>query len=124
VWCGALIKAGSKRIEEGRELLLGLGHRRKKRLEEGDDRWVPPVSRRKEKRWVPVRERRYGPRADSVTGPNRFPGSISIFISSFLLFFFCFLISFVSFAKMHQINSNHFQKFSKNQSNDLTLQKN
>jgi hypothetical protein len=34
---GASIKAVSKRIEEERELLLGLGHRRKKRLEEGDD---------------------------------------------------------------------------------------
>jgi hypothetical protein len=39
------------------------------------------------------------------------PGPFSYFL--FFFFFFCFLISFVSFAKMLQINSNHFQKNSK-----------
>jgi hypothetical protein len=50
------------------------------------------------------------------------PGSFSYFL--FFFFFFCFLISFVSFAKMLQIISNHFQKFSRIQCNDLTLQEN
>jgi hypothetical protein len=52
----ALIKAGSKGIEEGREgLLLGLDHRRVKRLEIDDDRWVPPVGEEESGGWVPVR---------------------------------------------------------------------
>jgi hypothetical protein len=53
----------------------------------------------------------------SSSGPNGFPGVLFIFLFSFLLFFSVFRISFVSFAKMLQINSNHFQKFSKNQHN-------
>jgi hypothetical protein len=52
-----------------------------------------------------------------------FPGVLFLF-SFLFFFFFYFLISFVSSAKMLQINSNHFQKFSKNQCNDLTLQEN
>jgi hypothetical protein len=47
---------------------------------------------------------------------------VFFFFSSFLLFLFS--ISFISFAKLLQINSNHFQKNSKNQCNDLTLQEN
>jgi hypothetical protein len=54
-----------------------------------------------------------------VPGQIGFPGPFSYFL--FFFFFFCFLNSFISFAKMLQINSNHFQKFSKNQCNDLTL---
>jgi hypothetical protein len=38
---------------------------------------------------------------------------LNFFLISFLFLFFCFLNSFVSFAKMLQINSNHFQEFSK-----------
>jgi hypothetical protein len=45
------------------------------------------------------------------------PGPFSIFISFFLLFSFLISISFVSFAKRLQFNSNHFQKFSKIQNN-------
>jgi hypothetical protein len=54
-----------------------------------------------------------GPWAACGTGPIRFPGSIFIFFSSLLLFFFYFLNSFIDFAKMLQINSNHFQNFCK-----------
>jgi hypothetical protein len=63
-----------------------------------------------------------GPRARSPVGLKGFPGSISIFISSFLFFFFCFLISFLEFAKLLQINSNHFQKFCKIQGKVLNQQ--
>jgi hypothetical protein len=42
--------------------------------------------------WLP------GPRAISGSGPNRSPGSFSYFSFSFLLFFFCFLNSFIDFA--------------------------
>jgi hypothetical protein len=56
------------------------------------------------------------------------PRWLRLLLSPFFLFCFpfllfsVFLISFVSFAKMLQINSNQFLKFSKNQCNDLTLQ--
>jgi hypothetical protein len=40
------------------------------------------------------------------------PRPFSIFLFS-SLFLFCFLISFVTFANMLQINSNHFHKFCK-----------
>jgi hypothetical protein len=65
-----------------------------------------------------------GPRVDSVTGPNRSLRPVSIFIlfSSFSFSVFLFLLYLLQ--KMLQINSNHFQKFSKNQCNDLTLQEN
>jgi hypothetical protein len=54
---------------------------------------------------------------------ERVASALFHFYFVFFFFFFSFLIYFVSFAKMLQINSNHFQKFSKNQCNDLTLQK-
>jgi hypothetical protein len=44
-----------------------------------------------------------------------------IFLFSFLLFFLWFLYSFVSFAKMLQINSNHFQEFSKIQNSPFKI---
>jgi hypothetical protein len=52
---------------------------------------------------------------------------LGLFFVFFLFFLFSilyFLFSFLSFAKMLQFKSNHFQKFSKNQCNDLTLQEN
>jgi hypothetical protein len=56
-----------------------------------------------------------GPRLASGVGPKGFPGSIFIFFSSLLLFLFCFLNSFIDFAKKRfQINLNHFQRFYKN----------
>jgi hypothetical protein len=58
-----------------------------------------------------------GPWAASGAGPNGLPRVqfyFYFFLSSFL---FCFLKSFVSFAKRLQFDSNHFQKFSKIQNN-------
>jgi hypothetical protein len=54
-----------------------------------------------------------GPWARSSAGLIRSPGPVFLFSFLFFFFFFCFLISFVSFAKMLQINSNHFQNFQK-----------
>jgi hypothetical protein len=48
------------------------------------------------------------PWARSGRGLEWFPGSSFIFFSSLLLFFSIFLNSFIDFAKMLQINSNHF----------------
>jgi hypothetical protein len=50
-----------------------------------------------------------GPWLASGVGPKGFPGSIFIFLSSFF-----FLNSFTDFAKMLQINLNHFQRFYRN----------
>jgi hypothetical protein len=85
--------------------------------EERDDRWGPPVSEGREGRGY-----RFGEGASWAAGLiwswarwfPRGPFSIFIFLS---LFPFLFSISFVSFAKRLQINSNHFQKFSKIQNN-------
>jgi hypothetical protein len=58
----------------------------------------------------------------SLLGRNGVPWPFFYF---YFVFFFSFLIfRFVSksFAKRLQFNSNHFQKFSKNPCNDLTLQ--
>jgi hypothetical protein len=41
------------------------------------------------------------------------PRGLFLFYFIFFFFFFCFLISLILFAKMLQINSNHFQNFSK-----------
>jgi hypothetical protein len=81
------------------------------------DRWVPPVIRGREEegtlsgclvRWAAGR---FG------VGPERVPAvQFSYFSCSFSFSFFCFLISILSFANMLQINSNHFQEFSKIQS--------
>jgi hypothetical protein len=101
-----------------------LGHRRKKWLEVGDDRWVPPVSEGEREEGCTGSGEVSGPRARFFVGPKGLPGVLFLFSFLFFFFFFCFLISFVSFAKMLQINSNQFQKFSKNQCNDLTLQEN
>jgi hypothetical protein len=57
-----------------------------------------------------------GPRAPFSVGPKGLPRPLFLF--SFL---FCFLISFVSFAKMLQIDSNQFVKFPRIQHNNLEL---
>jgi hypothetical protein len=54
-----------------------------------------------------------GPWLASGVGPKGFPGSVFIIFSSLLLFFSAFLNSFTDFAKMFQINLNHFQRFFK-----------
>jgi hypothetical protein len=72
--------------------------------------------RGKGEKWVPVRDWLAGPRASLTSGPKGFPRGPSLFFCSLSFSLFCFLISFVDFAKLLQINSNHFQKFSKIQS--------
>jgi hypothetical protein len=54
----------------------------------------------------------------SRVGPVR----LSLFFCSVILSIFCFLISFIDFAKLLQINSNHFQKFCKIQGKVLNQQ--
>jgi hypothetical protein len=76
----------------------------------------------KKTKGVPVRVCLAGPQAVSGTGPNHLPGVQIVFLFSFLLFSFLFSFSFITFANLIQIRPNHFQKFSKNQCNDLTLQ--
>jgi hypothetical protein len=49
-----------------------------------------------------------------AVGWNGSRGPFSYFSFLYFLFFFCFLNSFIDFAKMLQINSNHFQRFYKN----------
>jgi hypothetical protein len=65
-----------------------------------------------------------GPRASSDPRPNRVPAAFYSFSFFFSLFLFCFFILSYHLQKKLQINSNHFQKYSKNQCNDLTLQEN
>jgi hypothetical protein len=90
---GASIKAGSKGIEGGGGLLLGLGHRREKRLEIEDDRWGPRSVRGREKDRVPVREWLLGCGLDSLLGRSLSPGSNSFLFcynfSPFLFLDFC-----------------------------------
>jgi hypothetical protein len=51
------------------------------------------------------------------------PRDLLFFFDFFLVFFFLFSV-FIFGKKKLQFKSNHFQKFSKNQCNDLTLQEN
>jgi hypothetical protein len=74
---------------------------------------------------VPVQEEALlGHGLASSLGRNGAPWPFSyfLFFSSFSFSVFLFLLYYLQ--KMLQINSNHFQKFSKNQCNDLTLQEN
>jgi hypothetical protein len=65
------------------------------RLKVGDDVWAPPVSEREGRQRIPVRGLLVGLRVVSSAGPNRFPGSSYIFISSFSFFpFSVFLFLF------------------------------
>jgi hypothetical protein len=121
--CGLLIGVARGRNgrafmgnEEGRELLRGgNGHRRRKRLGEGDDRWVPPVGEGGGRKRIPLWV--LTPGGPWAVGRNGSMGPFSIFF--YFLFFFSFSvsISFITFVKLFQINSNHFQEFSKNQHN-------
>jgi hypothetical protein len=89
-----------------------------------DDSWVPHVGEGEREGlywfgfWLP------GSRTASPYWAEGLPRAFYSFSISFWFSFSCFLFLFLSFAKMLQINSNHFQKFSKNQCNDLTLQEN
>jgi hypothetical protein len=69
---------------------------------------------------VPVREMGIGPWADFLVLARKVsPGSFYIFISFFLLFLFCFLISFITFANLVQFASNQLCKVYKIPSNIL-----
>jgi hypothetical protein len=81
------------------------------------DRWVPPVGEGKREGWVPVWVRLVGLWARSGAGPKRLPGVQIYFYFSFLLFFFCFLKSFIHFSNLIQIDPNQLCKVSKIQNN-------
>jgi hypothetical protein len=51
--------------------------------------------------------------AETLTGPDCFPLALLFIFLLSSFSFFCFLISFLDFAKMFQSKSNSFQKFSK-----------
>jgi hypothetical protein len=75
------------------------------------DSWGPHVSGWKVKARIPVRKGFLGCRPDLELGQIVSLGDFSCF---FLIFFFCFLISFITFANLVQIYSNQFVNFSKN----------
>jgi hypothetical protein len=90
--------------------VISAGGGRRPRADEG----VPPVSEERREKGIPFRDCfLLGCGPILVPGQMGSPGPFSYF-----LFFFCFLISFIVFAKLLQINSNHFQKFSKIQINN------
>jgi hypothetical protein len=65
-------------------------------------------ARKREGAGTPVREGLDGPRAGFEVGPKSFPEAFLFIFLSFSFFLFLFSISFVSFAKRLQFNSNHF----------------
>jgi hypothetical protein len=103
-------------IEEG-ELVRGLGYWREARTEEGDDdvAWQtgPTCRRGGEDRQRTGSEIIAGLRAACGTRPDSPPWPLFLYFSSFLLFLFCFLIPFITFAFVTQMTSNQFVKFSK-----------
>jgi hypothetical protein len=62
-----------------------------------------------------------GPQTPFSVGPKGLPRPLFYFSFSFLLFFFCFLISFIDFANLVQIDSNQFVKFPRIQHSNLEL---
>jgi hypothetical protein len=95
------------------------GERGRRLREEGDDTRGPHGSEGRERAGGTGSGRGdAGPRLASGVGPNGFPGSVSIFISSFLFFFFCFLYFFISFSNLIQIDLNQLCKVSKIQHNN------
>jgi hypothetical protein len=78
------------------------------------DMWVPPVIDGRGEKLTPSGFWPGGPWAASRAGLNGIPRPVFIFILFSSYSFSVFPISFLLFAKMLQINSNHFQKFSKN----------
>jgi hypothetical protein len=85
-------------------------------------RWGRVVSRRGRRERYRFGKGFLGCGLVSSSGPKGFPEALFLIFFSFLLFLFLFSYFFILFAKMLQTKSNHFQKFSKNQCNDLTLQ--
>jgi hypothetical protein len=64
---------GVMELKGGEGLLLGLDHRREKRLEIDDDRWVPPVGEEERGGCTDLGLRENGLWADFFSGPNRSP---------------------------------------------------
>jgi hypothetical protein len=75
-------------IEEGRELLLGLGHRRVFWLELDDDMWGPHVREGERKNGYRFGNGQMGHGLILLLGRIVTRGSKFIFLFSFLLFFF------------------------------------
>jgi hypothetical protein len=74
----------------------------------------PNVSKREREQRVPVQGGvLLGRGIVLAVGWNGSRGPVSYFSFSFSFPFFVFLISFIDFAKMFQITSNHFQRFCK-----------
>jgi hypothetical protein len=92
------------------------------REEDGSDRWVPVVRGRE-------RGEVYrfgfltpgGSWARFCSGPKGFLEALFLIFISFLLFLFCPLISFISFAFVIQIDSNQIVKFPRIQHINLEL---
>jgi hypothetical protein len=91
------------------------GERGRRLREEGDDMRGPHGSEGREDRGY-----RFGAGRCWAVGSfwpwagKASRGPFSYFSLLYFFFFFCFLNSFTDFAKMLQINSNHFQRFYKN----------
>jgi hypothetical protein len=62
-----------------------------------------------------------GPRAHSGRGPIQIPGVLFHFYFVFSFFFFCSLISLITFANLVQIASNQFVKFPRIQHSNMEL---
>jgi hypothetical protein len=87
--------------------------RERNQREEGDDMRVPPVGEGKRGIGYRFGFELGGLRADSSSGPKRFPGVRFYFYFLFPLFFFCFLYFFIPFSNLNQIDSNQKQSFLK-----------
>jgi hypothetical protein len=80
----------------------------------------PPSQRGEKGGGVPLRGfARLGLGPVSELGQFGSPRPFFIFFISFPFYFSDFLVSLLSFARMLQIHSNHFQKLSKNQNGYL-----
>jgi hypothetical protein len=82
------------------------------------DMWGPHISEGRRK-GIPILVFRQATDSIRCWAERGCPGALFYLFTSFLLFFFCFLISFISFAFWLQFDSNQFLKFSKIQSNQL-----
>jgi hypothetical protein len=109
--------AGGKCIlKRGSNGELGLGHRRRKWLREGDDRWVPPVGEgEREEGCTGSGEGFLGHGPVSCLGRFGSPWPSSIFLFFSIFFFFCFLYFFISFSNLIQNTSNKILSHSNNQ---------
>jgi hypothetical protein len=110
--------AGIKReINRGGELLWGNGRRRDQREEGEPDRVGPPVSVQ-ERGKIPIRVFPSWAAGWFHFWAERVPwGPVLYFYFLFSFSFFCFLTSFITFANLIQIASNHLCEVSKIPSN-------